>query len=669
MEPRPKANHPASGAALAIYGLAVSGILGSYFLKYPIPEFWAKILATTGAFWLAFALNALGASAIWLVGWLIPVGWIRSLGPWNSRLLKGSAGFALLTFTVFILGWTLPGALHRNLQIVVVVLAVLSVAAAILRPVRVPNSPRVAPVVLVIVPAAGVLAAFLSSFSPVTYYDSLVYHLALPAIYLRDGQIGSVAYNLYSAFPGGCEAFFTFILGVIPVPEYTINVFGWIIALSLGAAVAEWTVQISGKRAGWISIALWWTMPPVLLLCQGGYVDIPLAAATYLSVRSMAAWLTDPESGATPAFAGFFCGLAISIKYTGAITGLILLAALCITRWKKDGVLKHALIFASAALILPLPWLIKNAVSLGNPVFPFLYRFLGGDVGWTGETASGYFSLLTEYSNRSNLIVDLLTPWNGVSSRGGFDVLGDFGWPLLMLAAIPAPLLSSKKEVRLLSGYFALHAVLWFFSKPVLRFLVPAMPIATLLAAVAISALISHRSMLARQFTVLMTTAWISSNVFLYGLAADELKLFAVPFGQFDSNEFLERRLAFYPTFERLNAEMKSGEKVLLVGEQRTYHLKVPFLTSNLFAPSPVAGVCNQAHSLNDISRFLSDNAVTRILVSEGEVKRLGGYERFGFTQAGEVAFKSFLANRAKPMSSDRGVNLFAVDGLPGSPQ
>ena len=652
-------------AALAIYGLLVAGVLYGYFHKYPIPEFWMKLAAVFSAAWLAYAMHAVGRGAVWLCGWLKPISWIESTGPWNARLLRGGLGFAFVSFTVILLGWAVPGPLQTDLRVVFAALAAASLLSVGLR--RPPKRGRVTlvPLALALLPAAGAVVSFLSSFSPITHYDSLVYHLALPSVYLRMGKIDSLPFNLYSAFPGGCEAVYTFVLGVLPAPEYAINVFGWILAATLGGAMAEWAGQLSGRRAGWLAGALWWTMPPVLLLSQGAYVDIPLAAATFLAIRSFAAWITDPDAEAGLLFAAFFCGLAGSIKYTGAITEFILLAALVLIVGRRAGGLRTIAAFVLIALLLPAPWLLKNLVTLGNPVFPFLYRWIGGKVGWTSVTASGSFRVLTEYTGKSNLLVDLITPWKSSGARGGFDVLGDFGWPLLLVGALPALFVAARRELRLLWIYFFLHAIVWYVSKPVLRFLIPAMPVAVILTAASLSRF-STRGPATRAAAGILTLAWIASNVFLYGLAASELKLFDVPFGSVSADDFLRRRLAFYPTFEAVNEASKPGETVLLIGEQRTYHLKVPFLSSNLFAPSPVSDLCNGAASPDDVTAFLFANHVTRVIVNEAEIERLGGLRRFGFDERGELTLRTFLASRTRRVSSDRGVDLYEI-GAPVS--
>lgn len=55
----------------------------------------------------------------------------------------------------------------------------------------------------------------------------------------------------------------------------------------------------------------------------------------------------------------------------------------------------------------------KNYVRLGNPFFPFFFcTVFDSPVGWTKDSAAGYFQMLTEYESQSHLFLDLvLAPW------------------------------------------------------------------------------------------------------------------------------------------------------------------------------------------------------------------------------------------------------------------
>jgi len=653
-----------SRALLGAYGVLVGVILAGFLLRYPVPELLPKLASILSAVWFVYALHACGRFLRTALE--SRAGDATQIGEWGNRLTNALIGFGVVGFTVILLGWAVPGDLRLKLRIVFGILFAVSAADWLVAR-KTSNGfrwPRwEMPALLAALPAAGCIAAFLSSFTPITHYDALVYHLSLPSVYLRQGAIDVVPFNFYSFFPAATEMSFLFILSSLPAPEYTINVTSWILTLVLGGAVAEWSANIGGPKQGWLSALIWWTTPLVLLLSQGAYVDLPLAAATFLAVR----WHVMGRTGDRRALvlAGIAVGIAFSIKYTGALTGMILGIDLAIQAARRRISLRSVFLFGAAALLSPAPWLVKNLLAVGNPVFPFFYQSIGTGLSWTTAAADGYFRMLSEYGPRNNAIFDLFSgPWGPAvsgSARGGFDLLGDFGWPIVLLGAPLAFFLRKEKaDVKLLSAYALAHFIGWYAAKPVLRFLISVFPIGVILASIAIHSLM-ERGRWTRIFTVLLLVPWIVSNVFLYGLVAGELKLFSVPFGKTEPNDYLRQRLSFYPTSEALNAELPAGEGVLLIGEQRTYHLRVPFLSSNLFSPSPISEICNSSTDPTGIIKDLQARSVSAIVVNEAEIRRLGGLARFGFTAAGETALRRVLTDHTIVLSQDRGIFLHKI--------
>ena len=57
--------------------------------------------------------------------------------------------------------------------------------------------------------AALILYQFIVALGPTLFYDSLVYHLALPDLYLRRGAIVPTPLNAYAGIPGGVEMLYS----------------------------------------------------------------------------------------------------------------------------------------------------------------------------------------------------------------------------------------------------------------------------------------------------------------------------------------------------------------------------------------------------------------------------------------------------------------------------
>jgi hypothetical protein len=228
-------------------------------------------------------------------------------------------GLGLTSISVLILGWALPGALATKLGFLTFALGGFSIHFILRR--RAASyvfeldlkSYSGAQVMFLSLAIMGLVFSLLSCFSPITYYDSLVYHLALPTYYLQTGRIMNPTFNLYSFFPQGMEMIYLLILSRLPNPEYVINLFGWVITLLSALVVCEWAEELGGERAAILSFTLWWTMPAVLLLSNGAYVDVPLAFIVLLTVRCYSTWRA--RGGEHHLWlSGVFSGMAFSRK-------------------------------------------------------------------------------------------------------------------------------------------------------------------------------------------------------------------------------------------------------------------------------------------------------------------------------------------------------------------
>lgn len=659
---------------LALYGVFVLAILPTYFLSYPLPEFLPKLKAVLTAVYLVAASASLGLLALDL---LFPAG-TGEIENYPNRIfhfvLSLWLGFGLIGTTVIFLGWALPGSLtHKLFFLNTLLLAVLMREIFMNRSRwRIFGSLEFkfscTEAIGLCMAVGAALIALLSCFSPITYYDSLVYHLAAPSLYNQADKIMTLPSNMYSFFPANMEMIFLFILNQFPEPEYVINLWGWFGTLALSFSVAAWGAELGGRKQALLAFFLFWTMPAVLLLSAGAYVDLPLAAFIFLALRCYFAAQQKDWDSKWLLLSGLFCGFAVSTKYTGAICPILLGFYLAVQAMMRRNVpVRKIFLFATWGVLPPSIWLVKNWVTIGNPFFPFFYRWWGGAGGWNNSTASGYFEMMTEYGARSHLLNELIrAPWNLSTSvmkyGGGFDVLGDFGWPLILFAAFPAFFLSRKKPaVSLLALYFIGHFLFWYFTKPVFRFLLGGLPIAILLASSTLQHLLNEKRRAIKFISILLGLPWLLSNFFMYFYIAHGLQPFSVALGIESKEAYLSRRLAFFPVFDFANRQLGPADKILLIGEQRSYHLKVPFLASNLFAASPIGVVCNNAKSMGDIVKFCRDNGLTHVLLNEGEIERLGGMGKFGFSQQGAFRFAEFISLKTRLETENQRVKLLRI--------
>ena len=464
------------------------------------------------------------------------------------------------------------------------------------------------------------LAALWACLVPPHQYDSLVYHLALPQEYLRSGRLVAPPGIVYAHFPQNGEMLFTLALAL--GSDLLAQMYVW-----LGAALTIGWLLTFGRRvtaaAPWAAVLVA-THTAILLMASTTYVE-PLVML-WMTAALLAFEASDEGRERGPLLlSALFMGLALGTKYYAGLLAVLLVLRLA---WRDR--LKSAVVFAAVAGAVFAPWLIKNAVFAGNPVFPFLYSvFPATKVGWSADLAAGYFQVLTEYGHAHGVVRDFLSLpvllfRNPLRFGGGMDVLGDVGWDLtLWLWA--AGLWSSwkRREARGLAGLTALYFLGWFATGVVLRFLTALAPAMALVGAAGVLSWREKAGPTARAIAAGAAGVLLAAHGFVYLYVHGVLGTPAVLLSLQSRAEFLSR-LEYYPCAAEASASSGPNDKILVVGEQRGYYLTPEHLASTVHAPNLYVRLANEASSPQDLARALRAQGFTRLLFVPREAGRLG---------------------------------------------
>ena len=513
--------------------------------------------------------------------------------------------------------------------------------------------------------AAGVLGVLALTFwltwVPPHHYDSLVYHLALPAAYLRGASLSVPDQTVFSHFPQNAEMLFTLALALNS--DLLAQMLMWL-ATALSVA---WLWTMGGAQipaaARLLVVLLFVTHTAVLLLASTTYIE-PLVML-WTTAAALLFWRWRRESAAAPrawlALSAVFTGLALGAKYTAGITAAIL-GGMLLIRWvrtlipgrlppqggaSRDTALSgegnrlpgadsasrcaaDLALFVAVVVLVFSPWLLKNAGSVGNPVFPFFYRcFDSTRAGWPAASARRYFTVLTEYGfggpwYRALAALPLQLLGNSLRFGGGMDVLGDMGWELLFWT-LPLAIWAGwrNRTARWLLAFCGLYLAAWFATGTVLRFLTALAPLLCLLAGFGLHALWTRagswsRLVLAGGVGLLMATHLL---VFLYAHAVfTDGKVLA---GLESREEFLSRRLDYYPCAAWAREHLGRNDKILIVGEQRAYYWAQDTLSTTVNAPNRYRAWADEAQNPAAYAARLKAEGFSHIALVPREAKRL----------------------------------------------
>ncbi|MFI5362969.1 MAG: hypothetical protein ACHQ49_13445 [Elusimicrobiota bacterium] len=465
------------------------------------------------------------------------------------------------------------------------------------------------------------LFALWACLVPPHQYDSLVYHLALPQEYLRAGRLYAPDGIVYAHFPQNGEMLFTLalqlgsdVLAQMYVWLATALTIGWL--LTFGRRVtsaAPWAAVLVATHTAVLSMSSTTYVEPLVMLWTTGAL--------------LAFEASDEGRERGPLLLSALCaGLALGTKYYAG-----LLAVLLVLRLVRRDRLKPAVLFSAVAGALFAPWLVKNWICVGNPVFPFLYKiFPATRLGWTADLASGYFGVLTEYGHTDGFWHDVLRLpvllfRNPLRFGGGMDVLGDLGWDLtLWLWAFGLLAAARRREKGALAALTALYFAGWFSTGVVLRFLTALAPAMALVGAAGVALWREKAGAAARALGAAAAGVMIAAHLFLalyvHGSFGSASFLLA-----FENREaFLSKRLEYYPCASYAGGALAPDAKILVVGEQRGYYIPRAHLSTTVNAPNLYVRRANEAVSSENLARALRADGFTHLLFVPREERRLG---------------------------------------------
>jgi len=227
----------------------------------------------------------------------------------------------------------------------------------------------------------------LVALAPPWGWDSLFYHLVVPANALASGSWPAPAGVPHFLYPSLMESLFAWCMAA--AGDRAAAPLHAVFALGTAGAVYALTRRLTAGRAAWLGVAVWASMPMVFVLSGWAYTD--MAQAFYLAVAALA--LAEWDRFDDPRWivpAGALAGFALDVKYTALIgaagLGTYVILKLLARKSSRQAAVAALARFVLPALLTASPWYMRNAILTGNPIYPFLF----GGPGWDAFRAEWY---------------------------------------------------------------------------------------------------------------------------------------------------------------------------------------------------------------------------------------------------------------------------------------
>lgn len=495
---------------------------------------------------------------------------------------------------------------------------------------------------LFLIVAPFVLLMTLGAMLPAFDYDALEYHLQGPKEYFLAGRISFLPHNVYTSMPFGIE-----MLHLLAMEVFGDWWWGALVGQLVVSSFAVWTAALVGltarrlvsRRAGWVAVVVYLTTPWVYRMATIPFVEGPLcfyhAAAVWIAARALQSGRTlnrgiDDDGalhGATSrvnralstrlwGLVGLLAGSAMACKYPALISAVIPFGLLAVMEAVRRRSLGIVFAYGLSCGVVVAPWLTKNVVDTGNPVYPLAYKVFGGRH-WGPSLDEKWWNA----HGPLPISVDLL-------AESVMDVVGRSDWQSsLYFALAPLAILRrGSRRIALALWAYVLYLFLtwWLFTHRIDRFWLPLLPPMAVLAGIGADwirdrvwsiflGLILIVSILTN--LVYVTTTLAGFNEWTGDLNALRVQ---VPF-------LIDAPLA------RADVESPQEAKVLIVGQATVFHLVHSNLYNTVFNEETIEALA-QGRPPEDVRRALVALGVSSIYVDWREIeyhRRPGGY---GFT-------------------------------------
>lgn len=278
------------------------------------------------------------------------------------------------------------------------------------------------------------------ALAPPVKWDALAYHLQMPRQYLAAGRLVFLPENPYWGHPQLVEMLYTFAMSFHRAE--TAAALGWsagvIFLLGLlgctNASLARLRGGEPGTTAGWMAVTAVAAGLTFRSLMGWSYSDLFSALFGLACLVAFFAWLDQRRAGWF-LWAALFCGFALGTKWTSGVLALAIFTCGLIFHRQAKLSIRRWLLGGCIVAITIAPWLLKNLVVTGSPIYPYFF----GTPWFDAARIASANPTPTAIDWWQHILLPFSTTWSGVDSSPGFAT--DLG-PLLLLFALPGYILA-----------------------------------------------------------------------------------------------------------------------------------------------------------------------------------------------------------------------------------
>jgi hypothetical protein len=465
-----------------------------------------------------------------------------------------------------------------------------------------------------------VVVMMLGAMLPAVDFDVLEYHLEGPKEYYQAGRIAFLPHNVYTNMPFGVEMLHLLGMEVLGdwwwgglAGQLTVALFAPATAVVIAATVR----RVASVRAAWIAAIVYLSTPWIYRLAVIAYVEGPLcfyhAALVWCALRT-----GDPSVPRRRVWClmGCLAGAAMGCKYTALVSAVLPFGALALAHtWQNRWAAPVVCYLAGWAVVMG-PWLGKNVIDTGNPVYPLANRLIHGRY-WDQAREAQWSAVHGPRAITAHELADSLV-----------DVAGRSDWQSpLYVALVPLAFArpGSRRLAAVLLGYVTyLFLTWWLLTHRLDRFWLPILP------ALAVLAGLGGDWKKSRGWSILLgaiLTLGLLTNLTYISTALAGLNEWTGDLASLRRD--IARRLN--APLARLDAELPADSRTLLVGQAAVFHLNHSVSYNTVFNDETIETLA-KGKSPEQFRQALRRLGLTHVYIDWKEIKRHRQPGGYGFT-------------------------------------
>ncbi len=488
-------------------------------------------------------------------------------------------------------------------------------------------------------------------------FDALSYHLPVVQEWIAARKLVPVTHDVYSYLPGYVEAGFLHLAimtggadakhGLLADDGWRLLTcqflhagFGVLSVLGTQRLVKAWLSGPAGSAS---------TLAGALTLCTPWAIVVGSLAYNELAVTALSAplLLVATDDKLAPwrrgALAGLLLGAASSVKppaffLLGAPVAVLVFASLPPRRW-----LAFVAAGCAAGLAVMLPWLLRNWLVCGNPVFPFAHTMFGL-AHWSEDQYLRYRTAHVETASLADRVAMMFVrPEASDQHRGLLHPQWALFFPAVLAGGLAAWLSPATRTLAVRLGLGLLAALtLWLTLTHIQsRFLLPLLVPGAALAALGLASVASRAPGIARALCVILGFTQAAALLQVFSTqnggdpGADLLHMPGDRSGEtmratIDKASSGERLVYFTQDaspLEFINLALPQGSVVYLLGEARPLYFTTPVLYNTVWDRWPLLEAMNKnpgdsATQAGVWLQSLRARGATHVLLTVSEVAR-----------------------------------------------